>query len=163
MTISQRQADPSHTSFSPIDDASRSASSPVAIETRDHGIIRSWAECHGVAPAARSLQREGDGPGMTGELRFMTEFPSGEGALAWTDWFATFDALGLCFVFEAEISARSLASSQPALRTGANVGTEGSVSRLHVEAASTGRFRLKRARVGELSREARPSTARRES
>ena len=69
------------------------------LATRDHDVIRKWAEARGAQPAsgAHAPHR-----GQIGVLRL--EFP-GHGAqnltrIGWEEWFHAFDERDLCFVYQ---------------------------------------------------------------
>lgn len=66
--------------------------------TRDHDVIRQWAEARGGEPATVA-RRGGERPRV---LRF--NFPGYGGAslqsISWEDWFRTFDERGLVFLFQ---------------------------------------------------------------
>ncbi len=66
--------------------------------TRDHEVIRKWAEVRGAQPAS-SVRSEGHGIGV---LRL--EFPRQSGRpitrIEWNDWFRAFDERDLCFVYQ---------------------------------------------------------------
>ena len=74
-------------------------------KTRDHDVIRKWAETHGAQPAS-SVRAEGHGVGV---LRF--EMPGGSGRplkrIDWNEWFQAFDDRALCFVYEDNGGSRS--------------------------------------------------------
>lgn len=67
--------------------------------TRDHDVIRRWAEQRGARPATMPGSIHN---GRMGVLRL--DFPGYGGAVlqpvAWDDWLATFDARGLAFRFQ---------------------------------------------------------------
>jgi hypothetical protein len=148
LTIPHQLADQNHALFSPSNDAGRCRERPVAIETQDHGVIQAWAESHGLAPAALVTSRDSDNGGGTGRLRFTSAVTSTAAPATWADWLSRFDALGLSFVFEATMSRLRLATPRTARSTAATVASDSASSPRPVEAASTGRFRIKRARVG---------------
>jgi len=66
--------------------------------TRDHDVIRTWAEVRGARPAS-SVRSEGRGIGV---LRL--DFPGRPGRplarIEWSDWFRAFDERDLCFVYQ---------------------------------------------------------------
>ncbi len=68
------------------------------LTTRDHDVIRKWAETRGAQPAS-SIRQEGHGIGV---LRL--ELPGDAGGrithIDWTDWFRAFDERDLCFVYQ---------------------------------------------------------------
>jgi len=68
------------------------------LTTRDHDVIRKWAEMRGAQPAS-SVRQEGHGIGV---LRL--EFPGQLGRpithIDWSDWFRAFDERDLCFVYQ---------------------------------------------------------------
>ena len=145
VTIPHQLADQNHALFSRKDDAGRRGARPVAIETQDHGVIRAWAESHGLAPAALFTCRDTEKRGGSGQLRLTCAVASTAAPATWADWLSRFDALGLSFVFEATMSRLRLATP---LTARGSVASDRSSSPRPVEAASTGRFRIKRARVG---------------
>ena len=67
--------------------------------TRDHDVIRGWAEARGAEPATVPGSEHG---GHLGVLRF--DFPGYGGDslehVAWDEWFATFDDRNLEFVYQ---------------------------------------------------------------
>lgn len=67
--------------------------------TTDHAVIRSWAERRGAAPATMPGSVF---DGALGALRF--DFPGYGGAVLqpvdWEEWFATFDARQLNFLYQ---------------------------------------------------------------
>ncbi|HTX03416.1 MAG TPA: hypothetical protein VMD07_07030 [Candidatus Acidoferrales bacterium] len=66
--------------------------------TRDHEVIRKWAEDRGAQPAS-TVRSENTGLGV---LRL--DFPGQRGRplkrIDWGDWFRAFDERDLCFVYE---------------------------------------------------------------
>lgn len=66
--------------------------------TRDHDVIRKWAETRGAQPTC-SVRVEGHGMGV---LRL--DFPGRNGRpskpVDWNDWFQAFDERDLCFVYQ---------------------------------------------------------------
>jgi hypothetical protein len=148
MTIPQQLADQSRTLFSPIADAGRWADHPVAIETRDHAVIRSWAACHGLLPAAPLTGRTGEEPVGTNGVRLAAGDGRSESVSTWADWLTRFDAMGLSLVFEGTVSSRRLARLDRTHGMPGCAADAGSPPKPDVDAATTGRFRLKRARVG---------------
>jgi hypothetical protein len=73
-----------------------------SLVTRNHDVIRQWAEARGAIPATiADTEREGH----LGVLRF--DFPSGDSPgnsrlehVEWDEWFRTFDERGLNFIFQ---------------------------------------------------------------
>ncbi len=67
--------------------------------TRDHEVVRQWAERRGATPATVEGTEHGDHLGV---LRF--DFPGYGGQslrkVSWDEWFATFDARGLNFLYQ---------------------------------------------------------------
>ncbi len=67
--------------------------------TRDHDVIRQWAERRGAEPATVEGTEHGDHLGV---LRF--DFPGYGGQslrkVSWEEWFGTFDARGLNFLYQ---------------------------------------------------------------
>ncbi|MFI7445142.1 hypothetical protein [Nonomuraea indica] len=67
--------------------------------TTDHEVIRQWAEKRGGRPATAPGSEHEGRPGV---LRF--DFPGYGGAdleeISWDDWFATFDARKLNFIYQ---------------------------------------------------------------
>lgn len=67
--------------------------------TRDHDVIRQWAEHRGAEPATVEGTEHGDHLGV---LRF--DFPGYGGKslrkVSWGEWFATFDDRGLNFLYQ---------------------------------------------------------------
>jgi hypothetical protein len=68
--------------------------------TRDHDVIRQWAEERGAKPASVEGSRHGD---RWGVLRF--DFPAGGKSdrlveISWDEWFETFDERGLNFIYQ---------------------------------------------------------------
>ncbi len=67
--------------------------------TRDHDVIRTWASARGAEPATVPGSEH---QGRIGVLRF--DFPGygGDGLehVSWDDWFETFDARSLEFVYQ---------------------------------------------------------------
>jgi len=74
------------------------------LATRDHEVIRRWAEERGAAPATIPGTERDDRPGV---LRL--DFPGyGGGQLQridWDDWFRTFDERGLVFLFQERLKS----------------------------------------------------------
>jgi|SRR5579863_9155344 len=68
------------------------------LTTRDHDVIRKWAEARGAKPAS-SVRLEGHGIGV---LRLEVSGHAGRPVthIDWSDWFRAFDERGLCFVYE---------------------------------------------------------------
>jgi hypothetical protein len=66
--------------------------------TRDHDVIRKWAEKRNAQPAS-SVRSEGHGIGV---LRLNFHERSGRPIthIEWSDWFRTFDERALCFVYQ---------------------------------------------------------------
>lgn len=66
--------------------------------TRDHEVIRKWAEARRAQPAS-TVRSEGHGIGV---LRFDLPGQSGRpiAHIEWNAWFAAFDERNLCFVYE---------------------------------------------------------------
>jgi hypothetical protein len=67
--------------------------------TRDHEVIRKWADARGAQPASTA---RADDRGV-GVLRL--DLPGGRESrqtkrIDWNDWFRAFDERGLCFVYE---------------------------------------------------------------
>ncbi len=75
-----------------------------SLVTRDHDVIRRWAEERDATPATiEGTEHEG----RPGVLRF--DFPGGESSerlvpIDWDDWFASFDARGLNFIYQEQRS-----------------------------------------------------------
>jgi hypothetical protein len=67
--------------------------------TRDHDVIRQWAEQRKAKPATVEGTEH---DGHAGVLRF--DFPGGGGQtlthISWDDWFETFDQRGLNFIYQ---------------------------------------------------------------
>jgi hypothetical protein len=77
-----------------------------SLVTRDHDVIRRWAEERDATPATiEGTEHEG----RAGVLRF--DFPGGASGgnlvhIDWDDWFTTFDARQLNFIYQEERSDR---------------------------------------------------------
>lgn len=68
------------------------------LATRDHDVIRRWAEERRARPATVGGTEHGDRPGV---LRF--DFPGGSRDLdhiSWDEWFSRFDGRNLVFLFQ---------------------------------------------------------------
>ena len=68
--------------------------------TRDHDVIRQWAEARGGKPATIEGTEH---DGHAGVLRF--DFPGGDRGgrlkhISWDEWFKTFDERGLNFLYQ---------------------------------------------------------------
>jgi len=75
-----------------------------SLVTTDHDVIRRWAEDRDGVPATVEGTEHGDHLGV---LRF--DFPGGDSGdrlreVSWDEWFATFDARGLNFIYQDERS-----------------------------------------------------------
>jgi hypothetical protein len=70
-----------------------------SLVTRNHEVIRRWAEARGAKPAAVPGTEHDDHPGV---LRF--DFPGYGGGdlehVSWEDWFRAFDERNLRFIFQ---------------------------------------------------------------
>ncbi len=72
--------------------------------TRNHDVIRRWAEERQAKPATvEGTEHEG----RAGVLRF--DFPGGDGGrlqeISWDDWFETFDERDLVFLYEEDLKS----------------------------------------------------------
>lgn len=68
------------------------------LTTRDHDVIRKWAETRGAQPAS-SVRSEGHGIGVL-RLEFSGEAGRPLMHVDWSDWFRAFDERDLCFVYQ---------------------------------------------------------------
>jgi len=73
-----------------------------SLVTRNHDVIRQWAEARGATPATIA---DTEHEGHLGVLRF--DFPSGDSPtnsrlehVEWDEWFRTFDERGLNFIYQ---------------------------------------------------------------
>ena len=70
-----------------------------SLATRNHEVIRKWAEKRGAKPSTVPGTRHGD---QLGVMRF--NFPGYGGdeleEVSWDDWFKTFDARDLVFIYQ---------------------------------------------------------------
>jgi hypothetical protein len=73
-----------------------------SLVTRNHDVIRQWAEARGAIPATIA---DTEHEGHLGVLRF--DFPSGDSPgnsrlehVEWDEWFRTFDERGLNFIYQ---------------------------------------------------------------
>ncbi len=76
-----------------------------SLATRDHEVIRKWAEERGAVPAAASTVRQTARPRV---LRF--DFPGFGGGkrlqqISWEEWFKTFDERELVFLFQEHLKS----------------------------------------------------------
>jgi hypothetical protein len=71
--------------------------------TQDHDVIRRWAQERGARPATVPGTEHGDHLGV---LRFNFPDYGGEDLreVSWEEWFATFDARGLRFIYQEHTS-----------------------------------------------------------
>ncbi|HEU0115156.1 MAG TPA: hypothetical protein VFQ80_10790 [Thermomicrobiales bacterium] len=69
------------------------------LATRDHAVIQRWAEARGGAPATVPGTEHDGRPGV---LRFIFDPQSDDRLqkIGWDDWFKTFDARDLVFLFQ---------------------------------------------------------------
>ncbi len=66
--------------------------------TKDHDVIKRWAEERGAIPATVSGTWHGDRPGV---LRFKFSGPNqGLEVISWEQWFGTFDERNLNFIYQ---------------------------------------------------------------
>jgi hypothetical protein len=92
------------------------SSAKKAIATRDHGVIREWAERHQAQPATGIETKSGpatlhvtDGGAV---VRFNFPAAAKFRPISWEEWFEIFDQHRLLFVYEEEISDRAHELSQ---------------------------------------------------
>jgi hypothetical protein len=82
-----------------------------ALMTRDHEVIRQWAERHKAEPATGEATSSGPATVNVNDggagVRF--NFPSAARfrPISWDEWFANFDAHRLTFVYEEEVGDRA--------------------------------------------------------
>ena len=82
-----------------------------ALATKDHDLIRHWAERHHAEPATG--EETASGPATTrvndGGAGIRFNFPafSRFRPISWAEWFDNFDLHGLTFVFEEEVADRA--------------------------------------------------------
>jgi hypothetical protein len=87
-----------------------------ALATKDHDLIRNWAERHHAEPATGEATVSG--PATTcvndggGGVRFNFPGFSRFRPISWAEWFDNFDRYGLTFVFEEEVADRAYAHWQ---------------------------------------------------
>jgi hypothetical protein len=130
--------------------------------TRDHDVIRQWAEERGAKPS--HVKRTGSAEDV-GILRF--DFPgySGEESLepiSWDQFFEKFDERGLALVYEDETSGGQRSNFNKLISAGSAKGTGRSSARAHSGSGRGSRSggRTKKAASGGSSR-ANRSTGRR--
>ena len=82
-----------------------------ALATRDHNLIRQWAERHSAAPATGESTPSGPATLHVndGGARIRFNFPgfSRFRPISWEEWFETFDRDQLTFVYEQEVVDRA--------------------------------------------------------
>jgi len=82
-----------------------------ALMTRDHDVIKQWAERHSAQPATGEATATGPATVQVNDggagIRF--NFPSAARfrAITWDEWFENFDRHGLTFVYEEEVADRA--------------------------------------------------------
>jgi hypothetical protein len=82
-----------------------------ALMTRDHGVIKQWAERHSAQPATGEATASGPATAQVNDggagIRF--NFPSVARfrPITWEEWFENFDRHGLTFVYEEEVADRA--------------------------------------------------------
>ena len=84
----------------------KSQTTAASYTTRDHDVIRTWAEARGGRPAA--VETTGDQPGHAPDAGLLRiEFRDEDDSLEEVDWepfFRTFDDRGLAFVYQEQTS-----------------------------------------------------------
>lgn len=90
-----------------VDRETKSATVAASFTTRDHDVIRTWAESRGGVPAVAA--GTGDTGSGAGVLRI--EFRDDSGSLedvAWDDFFATFESSDVDFLYQERTSDGSV-------------------------------------------------------
>ena len=98
-----------------VERGTRSATVAASFTTRDHDVIRAWAEARGGTPA--DVEGTGDGGGA-GVLRI--EFRDNEdlGEVDWGPFLKTFDDRNLAFVYQERTSDGSVSRFNKFVRRG---------------------------------------------
>jgi hypothetical protein len=82
-----------------------------ALTTRDHDVIRQWAERHKAEPATGEATASGPATVSVNDggagIRFNFPSLSRFRPISWDEWFENFEAHGLTFVYEEEIADRA--------------------------------------------------------
>lgn len=97
--------------FSTPTDRAASPSQVRALATKDHDVIRTWAERHGADPATGEATSSGPatvtvkdgGAGIRFNFPGFARFRP----ITWAEWFENFDLHELTFVFEEEVADRA--------------------------------------------------------
>ena len=101
------------------DDHKRSAEPTLA--TRDHDVIRKWAEGRGAEPATGEATTSGPATVKVNDggagLRFNFPGAAAFRRIPWDEWFEHFDRLRLTFVFEGEDSSSAASNRYRIVRT----------------------------------------------
>jgi hypothetical protein len=97
---------PQHKSIPAVDATTASAERGRVVFTRDHALIRDWAQRHGAEPATGEATRSGPATvnvqdGGAG-VRFNFPGASVYRPISWDEWLANFDTHECAFVFENE-------------------------------------------------------------
>jgi catechol 2,3-dioxygenase-like lactoylglutathione lyase family enzyme len=100
-------------SLCPSTDAQYDVFRPRAVTTRDHAVIKQWADRHRAVPATGEATPSGPATvsvtdGGTG-LRFNFPGVARFRPISWEEWLAHFDAHGLTFVYEEAVADRAYA------------------------------------------------------
>jgi hypothetical protein len=81
------------------------------LSTRDHGVIRRWAEHHGAEPATGEATSSGPATVTVNDggagVRFNFPGVARFRPIGWEEWFANFDANRLTFLYEEEVADRA--------------------------------------------------------
>jgi hypothetical protein len=93
------------------EDTSREGYGTRALSTQDHEVIRRWAERHRAEPATGEATSSGPATVTVNDggagVRFNFPGVARFRPIDWNEWFANFDAHGLTFVYEEEVSDRA--------------------------------------------------------
>ena len=107
---------PQRDGFSTVGSGGETASAIRAIATREHDVIRRWAERHRGEPSTGIETKSGaatlkvsDGGSV---LRFNFPAAARFRPISWEEWFEIFEERGLVFVYEEDVVDRAYGLSQ---------------------------------------------------
>ena len=98
-----------------VERGTKSATVAASFTTRDHDVIRTWAESRGGAPA--DVEGTGDGGGA-GVLRIEFRYGDRLEDVGWEAFFATFDDSDVDFLYQERTSDGSVSRFHKFVRAG---------------------------------------------